>query len=65
MMRNYLLLVRDEPGSCKTQVAHLLAVQAHLFKEFLAREREAGRLALPLGVLNEHALRYGHHHQKV
>jgi FAD/FMN-containing dehydrogenase/Fe-S oxidoreductase len=61
-----LLGLRDEfktmlPGSD----TDALAGQALLFEEFLAREREAGRLALALKPLPEkRALVHGHCHQK-
>jgi Fe-S oxidoreductase len=43
----------------------LLAAQAMLFEEFLARESDAGRLALPLkGAGATRALLHGHCHQK-
>jgi Fe-S oxidoreductase len=41
-----------------------LAGQAMLFEEFLAREREAGRLELKLNPLPGKALLHGHCHQK-
>jgi FAD/FMN-containing dehydrogenase/Fe-S oxidoreductase len=61
-----LLTLRDEfkvmlPGAG----TEALARQALLFEEFLAREREAGRLALALKPLSEkRALVHGHCHQK-
>jgi Fe-S oxidoreductase len=61
-----LLTLRDEfkamlPGAD----TDALAGQALLFEEFLAREREAGRLALALKPLPEkRALVHGHCHQK-
>ncbi len=61
-----LLTLRDEfksmiPGS----EADALAAQALLFEEFLAREQDAGRLALRLKPLpEERALLHGHCHQK-
>jgi len=61
-----LLTLRDEfksmlPGG----ETDALAESALLFEEFLAREHEAGRLALPLKPLAEkRALLHGHCHQK-
>jgi FAD/FMN-containing dehydrogenase/Fe-S oxidoreductase len=61
-----LFTLRDEfksllPGS----EAETLAGQALLFEEFVAREREAGRLKLNLAALPEkRALLHGHCHQK-
>jgi len=61
-----LLTLRDEfkailPGR-ETEV---LSAQALLFEEFLAREQEAGRLALKLKPLpGKRALMHGHCHQK-
>jgi FAD/FMN-containing dehydrogenase/Fe-S oxidoreductase len=61
-----LLGLRDEflsmlPGGASAE----LAMNAFLFEEFLAREHEAGRLALKLGPLREKkALLHGHCHQK-
>jgi FAD/FMN-containing dehydrogenase/Fe-S oxidoreductase len=58
--------LRDEfrsmlPG----EATERLAAQALLFEEFLAREAEAGRLALPLAALpQKRALLHGHCHQK-
>jgi FAD/FMN-containing dehydrogenase/Fe-S oxidoreductase len=61
-----LFTLRDEfkaevPGAD----TDLLAAQAMLFEEFLARESDAGRLALPLkGAGATRALLHGHCHQK-
>src|SRR6266581_1976761 len=61
-----LLTLRDEfkailPG----RGTEALSAQALLFEEFLAREREAGRLALELKPLpGKRALVHGHCHQK-
>jgi Fe-S oxidoreductase len=56
---------RDEvPGLIKTQAAQLLAANALLLEEFLAREVDAARLALPLGSVAGRALVHGHCHQK-
>src|SRR5712692_9141386 len=61
-----LLTLRDEfkailPG----RGTEALSAQALLFEEFLAREREAGRLALKLKPLpGKRALVHGHCHQK-
>jgi len=61
-----LLGLRDEflsmlPGGASAE----LAMNAFLLEEFLARERDAGRLSLKLGSLPEKkALLHGHCHQK-
>ena len=44
--------------------AQRLAQQALLFEEFLAREQQAGRLALPLKAATQPLLVHGHCHQK-
>ncbi|MBT9489590.1 MAG: FAD-binding protein [Rubrivivax sp.] len=44
--------------------AQRLAQQALLFEEFLAREQQAGRLALPLKPATQPLLLHGHCHQK-
>jgi FAD/FMN-containing dehydrogenase/Fe-S oxidoreductase len=60
-----LLTFRDElPALIKSPEANNLAQHALLLEEFLAREKTAGRLDLPLGRLNKHALLHGHCHQK-
>src|ERR1700710_2514522 len=60
-----LLTLRDELLSLRSDVA-AKSVSAHalLFEEFLVREAEAGRLALPLGPVAAKALVHGHCHQK-
>ena len=56
---------RDEiPGMIKSDDARRLAANALTFEEFLLREREAGRLRLPLGKLPKRAVVHGHCHQK-
>ncbi|WP_315812976.1 FAD-binding and (Fe-S)-binding domain-containing protein [Bradyrhizobium sp. SZCCHNR2028] len=57
-LRDELLSLRDDTAA-KTISAHAL-----LLEEFLAREAEAGRLALPLAPLPGKALLHGHCHQK-
>jgi Fe-S oxidoreductase len=60
-----LLGFRDEmPSLIKSDGARMLAAQAVLFEEFLAREQKEGRLDLPLGALAKKALLHGHCHQK-
>jgi Fe-S oxidoreductase len=61
-----LLGLRDEFVSMAPGVASAeLAMNAFLLEEFLAREQEAGRLALKLAPLPEKkALLHGHCHQK-
>ena len=44
--------------------ARAVAAHALLFEEFLAREAQSGRLALPLKPVAEKALVHGHCHQK-
>ncbi|WP_029079960.1 FAD-binding and (Fe-S)-binding domain-containing protein [Bradyrhizobium sp. th.b2] len=60
-----LLTLRDELLSLRSDDA-TKAVSAHalLFEEFLVREAEAGRLALPLGAVAGKAVVHGHCHQK-
>ncbi|QIG93503.1 FAD-binding and (Fe-S)-binding domain-containing protein [Bradyrhizobium sp. 6(2017)] len=60
-----LLTLRDELLSLRSDDA-AKAVSAHalLFEEFLVREAEAGRLALPLGAVAGKAVVHGHCHQK-
>jgi len=48
----------------KGEAAAALAANALLLEEFLAREQEQDRLALPLGPLPRKALLHGHCHQK-
>jgi Fe-S oxidoreductase len=57
-LRDELLSLRSD-NDAKAISAHAL-----LFEEFLVREAEAGRLKLPLGALDGHALVHGHCHQK-
>jgi len=56
---------RDEiPAMIKGGRAARIADHAILFEEFLVREHNAGRLALPLSRLAGRALLHGHCHQK-
>jgi Fe-S oxidoreductase len=60
-----LLTLRDELLSLRSDdTAKNVSAQALLFEEFLVREAEAGRLALPLGPVGAKALVHGHCHQK-
>jgi FAD/FMN-containing dehydrogenase/Fe-S oxidoreductase len=60
-----LLGFRDEiPSLVKSEGARLLASNALLFEEFLAREAQAGTLKLPLKPVAKRALLHGHCHQK-
>jgi FAD/FMN-containing dehydrogenase/Fe-S oxidoreductase len=60
-----LLTFRDEvPALFKSEIVDGLAANALLLEEFLARERAAGRLNMPLGPLPRKALLHGHCHQK-
>jgi FAD/FMN-containing dehydrogenase/Fe-S oxidoreductase len=60
-----LLTLRDELLSLRSDdTAKSVSAQALLFEEFLVREAEAGRLALPLGPVAAKALVHGHCHQK-
>ncbi len=60
-----LLTLRDELLSLRSDnAARSVSAQALLFEEFLVREAEAGRLALPLGPVAGKALVHGHCHQK-
>jgi Fe-S oxidoreductase/FAD/FMN-containing dehydrogenase len=60
-----LLTLRDELLSLRSdEAAKSVGAQALLFEEFLVREAEAGRLALPLGPVAGKALVHGHCHQK-
>ena len=60
-----LLTLRDELLSLRSDdAAKSVSAQALLFEEFLVREAEAGRLALPLGPVAGKALVHGHCHQK-
>ncbi len=58
-----LLSLRDEFGVMLSG-SEALAKQAFLFEEFLAREADAGRLALKLRPVADEALLHGHCHQK-
>jgi FAD/FMN-containing dehydrogenase/Fe-S oxidoreductase len=56
---------RDEiPAISKTEAARQVADHALMLEEFLAREADAGRLALPLAPIAARALLHGHCHQK-
>jgi FAD/FMN-containing dehydrogenase/Fe-S oxidoreductase len=60
-----LLSFRDEvPAMFPEQSAERVAAHAYLLEEFLAREADAGRLALPLRPIAKRALVHGHCHQK-
>jgi len=60
-----LLTLRDEFLSLEpTPSARLVAGQALLFEEFVARELDAGRWAPPLRTIARKALVHGHCHQK-
>jgi Fe-S oxidoreductase len=60
-----ILGFRDEiPALVKSADARLLAENALLLEEFLAREHAAGTLQLPLDPLPRRALLHGHCHQK-
>ncbi len=60
-----LLTLRDELLSLRSDdAAKTVSAHALLFEEFLAREAEAGRLALPLGTVAGKAVVHGHCHQK-
>ncbi|MGY4571792.1 MULTISPECIES: FAD-binding and (Fe-S)-binding domain-containing protein [Bradyrhizobium] len=60
-----LLTLRDELLSLRSdEAAKTVSAHALLFEEFLAREAEAGRLALPLGAVAGKAVVHGHCHQK-
>ncbi|WGS02751.1 FAD-binding protein [Bradyrhizobium sp. ISRA443] len=60
-----LLTLRDELLSLRSdETAKKISANALLFEEFLVREAEAGRLALPLGPVAEKAVVHGHCHQK-
>jgi Fe-S oxidoreductase len=48
----------------KNDSAKRLAEHALLFEEFLAREKKAGRLKIPLAPVGKRALLHGHCHQK-
>ncbi|MGJ4931687.1 FAD-binding and (Fe-S)-binding domain-containing protein [Bradyrhizobium sp. HKCCYLS2038] len=60
-----LLTLRDELLSLRNDTtAKTISAHALLLEEFLAREAESGRLALPLAPLPGKALLHGHCHQK-
>ena len=60
-----LLTLRDELLSLRSDdLAKNISAHALLLEEFLVREAEAGRLALPLGAIATKALVHGHCHQK-
>jgi Fe-S oxidoreductase len=60
-----LLTLRDEfLALVPTDAARLVASQALLFEEFVARELDAGRWAPPLRSLGKRAVVHGHCHQK-
>ncbi|TGN73373.1 FAD-binding oxidoreductase [Bradyrhizobium yuanmingense] len=60
-----LLTLRDELASLrKDDEAKAVGAHALTFEEFLAREAEAGRLQLPLGIVADKAVVHGHCHQK-
>ena len=60
-----LFSFRDEvPALLKSEAARLLAKNALLLEEFLAREANAGRLTIDLAPMKKHALLHGHCHQK-
>ena len=60
-----LLTLRDEALALKLgRKAEVVAAQAVLFEEFIARELQAGRFALQLKPLNRQLLLHGHCHQK-
>jgi Fe-S oxidoreductase len=60
-----LLTLRDEfLALVPTEAARLVASQALLFEEFVARELDAGRWSPPLRSLDKRAVVHGHCHQK-
>ncbi|WP_298363147.1 FAD-binding and (Fe-S)-binding domain-containing protein [uncultured Bradyrhizobium sp.] len=60
-----LLTLRDELLSLRSDdAAETVSAHALLLEEFLVREAEAGRLALPLGAVAGKAVVHGHCHQK-
>ena len=60
-----LLTLRDEFASLLPgPAAELVASQALLFEEFIARELDAGRWSPPLRTVAQRALVHGHCHQK-
>jgi FAD/FMN-containing dehydrogenase/Fe-S oxidoreductase len=60
-----ILGFRDEiPALIKSDDARAVAAHALLFEEYIARETDAGRFALPLKPVRKQALLHGHCHQK-
>jgi len=60
-----LLTLRDEfPSLIPGSATELVAAQALLFEEFVARELDAGRWEPPLRTVAQRALVHGHCHQK-
>jgi FAD/FMN-containing dehydrogenase/Fe-S oxidoreductase len=60
-----ILGFRDEiPALIKSDDARAVAAHALLFEEYIARETDAGRFALPLKPVGKQALLHGHCHQK-
>ena len=60
-----LLTLRDEfLALVPTEAARVVASQALLFEEFVARELDAGRWSPPLRSLDKRAVVHGHCHQK-
>jgi Fe-S oxidoreductase len=60
-----ILGFRDEiPALIKSGDASMIAANALLFEEYIAREAEAGRFSLPLKPVAQRALLHGHCHQK-
>ena len=60
-----LLTLRDEfPSLIPGPATELVAAQALLFEEFVARELDAGRWEPPLRTVAQRALVHGHCHQK-
>jgi len=60
-----IFTLRDElPALLPGEETSTIASHGYLFEEFLAREAEAGRLALPLRPIGGKAYLHGHCHQK-
>ena len=59
-----LFTFKDEMLAMGLADAASISAQAMLFEDFIARESEAGRLALPLKEMSRNALLHGHCHQK-
>ncbi|MGE0037233.1 MAG: FAD-binding and (Fe-S)-binding domain-containing protein [Xanthobacteraceae bacterium] len=60
-----ILGFRDEvPALIKSDDARTIAAHALLLEEYIAREANAGRFALPLKPVGKQALLHGHCHQK-